>query len=117
MALFVGDGKFQKGFDSRRGKRRVELIHGMSIAELAQLHSHDAVNLLVCVCNNVEITGEPRSDGKKYPTASRVAAATKILEYAHGKPESLIKIQQHNAQGQQSLSHLTTDRLIELIEQ
>ena len=112
----MGDGRFKKGFDVRR-KPPAKLIHGMTIAELAQCHSHEAVNLLVCVLNNLEINGEPRTDGKKYPTASRVNAATKILEYAHGKPETLIKIQEHNRQSAQSLSHVTTDRLIELIEE
>ena len=110
------DTRFKPGFDARRGKKRVEVIHGMSISELAQQYSHEAVNLLRCITSNLEINGEPRTDNKKYPTASRVAAATKLLEYAHGKPDSMIKIQAVTPHGRAELANMTTSQLLTIIE-
>lgn len=118
MAQPLGkDTRFKPGFDARRGKQRVEVIGGMSVAELAQSHSHAAMHLLHCVTANLDTNGEPRTDGKKYPTASRVRSAELILAYAVGKPESMIKLQSAIPQGSAQLVNLSTDQLLTLIQE
>ena len=109
-------GQFKKGFDPRRGKQRVEVLRGLSLSELAQLHTPDAVNMLASIVNNTELDGEPRKDGKRFPTSSRVRSAEILLAYAHGKPETMIKVQQIERNSKESLSHLTTERLLQLVD-
>ena len=115
IGWFMGNGQFEKGFDSRRGRKKV-LFRGMTISEMAQLHTPDAINMLAALVNNTELNGDARTDGKKYPTSSRVAAANTLLSYGHGKPETMIKIQELVANDTQSLTHIPTDRLVQLID-
>ena len=112
-------GQFGKGPDSRRGtgKKRVTIAHGMSLAEIAQLHTKEALDMLASFVNNTEMNGDPRSDGKRFPTASRVRSAELLLAYGHGRPETILKVQEISRNQQQSLSHLTTERLIQLVDQ
>ena len=114
-----GKGQFQKGHDSRRsnGRKRIEVARGMSLAEIAQLHTKDALDMLASFVNNTELNGDARTDGKRFPTSSRVRSAEILLAYGHGKPETMIKVQQIGRQQQQNLAHLTTERLIQLVDE
>ena len=114
----MGNGQFEKGFDSRRatGKAKVAIAQGMTLAEIAQLHTKEAINMLASFVNNTELTGEPRTDGKRFPTSSRVRSAEILLSYAHGKPETIIKLQEINRNQRESLAHVTTERLIQLVD-
>ena len=114
-----GKGQFKKGFDSRRqgGKKRVEIVRGMSLAEIAQLHTKEAIDMLAAFVTNTEMNGDERTDGKKYPTAARVRSAEILLAYGHGKPETIIKLQDISRNQQESLSHVTTERLIQLVDE
>ena len=113
-----GKGQFKKGFDPRRqgGKKRVEIARGMSLAEIAQMHTKEALDMLASFVNNTELDGEPRTDGKRFPTSSRVRSAEILLAYGHGRPETILKVQEISRNSQQSLSHLTTERLIQLVD-
>lgn len=112
----MGGQPFKKGYDSRRGKQRIEIAQGMSLSEIAQLHSKEAIDMLASFVNNTELDGTERTDGKKYPSAARVRSCEIILAYAHGKPETIVKLQEISRNQAQSLSHVPTERLLDIIE-
>ena len=119
MDIETNSGAFQKGFDPRRGKggnKRIEVYKGLTISDLAQLHSNDCIHVLACITNGIDPDDKEGLKKVKYATSSRIKSATLLLAYAHGKPVDSIKIQEigSNNDGLQALS---TDQLHNLIKQ
>ena len=107
-------GSFQKGYDPRRGRKKVEVYKGMTINELAQLHSNEAIHVLSCImkCRDPENPDEP----KPYKSASVLKSIEILLSYAHGKPVDQIKILE-TAAHTQGITALTTNQLLTIIKQ
>ena len=110
------NGQFQKGYDARRGKRKVEVYKGMTIGELAQLHSNDCIHVLACITNGIDPDDPHKESKKSYATSSRIKAATLLLAYAHGKPVDQIKVLETTGRTQ-GIESLTTNQLLNLIKQ
>lgn len=110
-----GEVGFQKGFDANRftgGKQKVIVAHGMTMAELCQIHTSDSVNLLASIVNNTDLDGNPRD--RSYSSSVRVKAAIALLDRGHGKPETVLKFNDiSRAQG--AVEQLSTNKLLELV--
>lgn len=112
----AGETGFSKGFDADRytgGKQAIIVAHGCTMAELCQVHTADAVQLLANIVNNVDDKGNPKLKG--YASASRIKASIALLDRAWGKPESIIKLREV-PQDPKQLQSLPTERLMQLID-
>ena len=116
MGSVPNNGQFQTGYDSRRGKRKVEVYKGMTIGELAQLHSNDCIHVLSCITNGIDPDDDKGEQRKSYATSSRIKAATLLLAYAHGKPVDQIKIME-TSNKHEGIQNLSTSQLMTLIQQ
>lgn len=112
-------GPFKAGYDPRRssgGRQRVEVWHGQTIAELAQLHTHECINVLACVIAGLD--PENPEEPKQWTQASILRSVELLLSYGHGKPVDQIKLQEvGRVIGGASLENLSTDQLIGMLDQ
>lgn len=112
----MGNGQFQKGYDVRRTDKRRQVVYkGMTIVDLAQLHTNDCINVLAALMNGIDPSDPLGETHIKIASASKIKAASILLAYAHGKPVDSIKIQQAlgNTDGLQAL---TTNQLLTIIK-
>jgi hypothetical protein len=109
---------FRKGGDPNRwqhGRQRVEVFGGQTISELAQLHTHESIQLLACVQNGTDERGE---NPASYPITARIRCAELLLAYGHGKPIDTLKLEQlgKTIKGE-AVTALSTDELTALLHE
>ena len=106
--FIAGDSRIFKG-----GRQRVEVIRGMTVAELATSKSPEAFDLLhAVIAGEDEHTHEP----KKYPISQRLRAVEIILGYAFGKPVNSLQLQALQSSSQSNLQSLSTAQLLEMVD-
>ena len=81
--------------------------------ELCQQWTEASVQLLGQIVTNTNHDGEPMA--KSYASASRIKAAIALLDRAHGKPESVLKLAEMPS-STQGVTHLPTAQLIDMIQ-
>ena len=111
-------GPFKAGYDSRRGgggRQRVEVYRGMSIAELAQMHTNDAINVLADVMNGLDT--EDHETPVKHPINQRIRCIEILLNYGHGKPVDTLKFEQIGRTIDSGVEHVSTAELLTLLKQ
>ena len=117
VGYFVGSEstQFKSGYDPRRKARSKDPVvaHGMTMPELCQQWTEASVQLLGQIVTNTDDQGEPCN--KPYASASRIKAAIALLDRAHGKPESVLKLAEMPSSNQ-GVTHLPTSQLISMIQ-
>lgn len=97
------------------GRQRVEVIRGMTIAEIAQTKSPQCVDLLHAVVCGVDEDSPNKK--KDYPINQRIRAAELILAYAFGKPVNSLQLTEINkVSGSGSLTEMHTSELLALAQ-
>ena len=98
----------------RGGRKRVEVIRGMTITEIAQTKGPECMDLLGAVIAGVsELDPNEPCD---YPLNQRIRAVELVLGYAYGKPVNTMQLQEINRGQVSGLQSLSTAELLSMIE-
>ena len=108
--MFVkGDSRIHRG-----GRKRVEVIRGMTIAEIAQVKGPECMDLLGAVIAGVsELDSKERME---YPLSQRLRAVELVLGYAYGKPVNSLQLSELSRGQASDLQGLSTSELLAMVE-
>ena len=108
--MFVkGDSRIHRG-----GRKRVEVIRGMTIAEIAQTKGPECMDLLGAVIAGVsEVDPNTLVD---YPLNHRLRAVELVLGYAYGKPVNSLQLSELSRGQVSDLQTLSTGELLAMVE-